>query len=93
MTVGKTISLSGGVLGALALASPLGGCAATAPNAVKDGFPAVTLYHGALPLCRPNEDIGPCTTDPLGQLSSEEAFPDGGFRRTVREIRRQQRDN
>lgn len=71
----------------------LQGCAATSPDAVKNGYPAATLFPGAVPQCRIDEDIGPCSKDPLGQVSSGEAFPDGGFRNAVREkIREERRD-
>ena len=71
----------------------LGGCAATAPDAVEKGYPAASLFHGALPQCRPNEDIGPCTAAPLSGPNAENAFPDGGFRDAVREkIRQRKRD-
>lgn len=71
----------------------LGGCAAISPDAVKNGYPAATLFPGALPQCRADEDVGPCTEDPRGQLASDEAFPDGGYRDVVRDKIRQKREN
>lgn len=81
-----------GILVALLMVG-LGGCAATSPDAVKNGYPAATLFPGALPECRADEDVGPCTKDPLDQLVSDEAFPDGGFRDVVRDRIRQRRDD
>ncbi len=61
------------VLGLLSLCA----CAATAPGAVEKGYPAATLFHGALPQCRPSEDIGPCVSEPLIGQNAGKAFPDG----------------
>ena len=71
----------------------LGGCAATAPDAVENGYPAATLFHGALPQCRADEDIGPCASEPLVGPNADQAFPDGGYRAVVRDKIRQKREN
>lgn len=71
----------------------LGGCAATAPDAVEKGYPAATLFHGALPQCQPKQDVGPCASDPLIGPNADQAFPDGGYRNVVRDKIRRKRDN
>ena len=71
----------------------LSGCAGLSPDAVQNGYPAATLFPGALPQCRAEEDIGPCTTDVRGQLGSDAAFPDGGYRDVVRDKIRQKKED
>lgn len=69
------------------------GCAGLAPDAVEKGYPAATLFPGAIPQCRVDQEIEGCTTDPLNQLRSDKAFPDGGYREVVRDKIRQKREN
>lgn len=71
-------------IAALGAISTLCACAATAPDAVANGYPAAALFPGAKPACRAEQDIPNCTTDGgLAAVGSHGAFPDGGFRDAI----------